>query len=123
MKIKTYALTYSLETYISRCFCYAIQVGSSRQDLVTEDIFDCIQTHIATFKNEHNVSYVIIGDFNARIASLCDFLTIDSSSHVPLPGDYDENFTLPVRSSQDKKINEYCRKLVNLCDIIMVVLV
>ena len=49
------------------------------------------------------------------------FLTIDCrycSSHAPLPGDYDEDVTLPVRSScssQDKKINEYGRKLVNLC--------
>ena len=104
-----------MEKEIFCCLCYAMPVGSSRQDLVTEDIFDRIQTHIVTLKNEHDVSYVNTGDFNARISNLCDFLTIDSSSHVPLPDDHDEDVTLPVRSSQDKKITEYGRKLVNLC--------
>ena len=69
------------------------------------DIFDRIQTHMATsksdsFKNEHDASYLLTGDFILAF----QIPTINSSSHVPLSDDYDEVVTLPVRSSQDKKI-------------------
>ena len=58
---------------------------------------------------------MLTGDFNARTSVLDDSLQVDLSLHIPVPDDYKVETVLDKRVSQDSKVNEYGRKLINLC--------
>ena len=86
-----------------------------RQDLITEDIFDRILDDISQFNQNEDVYYMLTGDFIARTSVLDDFLQVDLSLHIPVSDDYKVGTVLDKRVSQDCKVNEYGRKLINLC--------
>ena len=66
------------------CLCYAVPIDSSRQDLITEDIFDRILDDIFQFNKNEDVYYMLTGDFNARTSVLDDSLQVDLSLHIPV---------------------------------------
>ena len=55
-----------------------------------------------------------MGDFNARIGLLPDFIDNDSSNHIPVPPGYSVDTHLN-RCNMDKFVNTYGRKLIHLC--------
>ena len=58
---------------------------------------------------------MLTGDFNAQTSVLDDCLQVDLSLHIPVSDEYKVDTVLDKRVSQDSKVNEYGRKLINLC--------
>lgn len=106
---------FSFDRDVMVCLCYVVPQNSTRQNVINFDIFDEIQTHIAEFESEATNWYVITGDFNARTASNPDFVEHDNDFvHMPLPENYSVDGVWP-RKSEDKTVNEYGRRLLELC--------
>ena len=53
-------------------------------------------------------------DFNTRSGTLSDCITNDSPIHLPLPPEYTSD-EVWLRVSEDKKVNNYGKELINLC--------
>ena len=60
----------------------------SRQNLITDDIFDRILDDISQFNQNEDVYYMLTGDFNARTSVHDDCLQVDLSLHIPVSDDY-----------------------------------
>jgi hypothetical protein len=62
------------------------------------------------------MSYVLIGDFNARISCENDFFLSDESKFTPNYEDYKTNKNILKRQSRDTKIDQRGKKeLLDLC--------
>ena len=59
-------------------------------------------------------SILLMEDFNARSGTLSDCITNDSPTHLPLPPEYTSD-EVWLRVSEDKKVNNYGKELINLC--------
>ncbi len=106
---------FCIERDIMLCLCYVVPQNSTRQSVINFDIFDRIQTDIAEFESESINWYMITGDFNARTANNADFVEDDNASdHLPFPDNYSVDVAI-ARSSEDRSVNEYGRRLLELC--------
>ena len=98
------------------CLCYVVPHNSTRQDLITVDVYDRLLLDLAKFESEGDNWYLVAGDFNARTADKPDYVELDNITYLPLPENYTAD-TNTKRASQDAKapVTEYGHKLLNLC--------
>ena len=87
------------------CLCYNVSSGTSRQGL-----FDRLLSwllHIEQIKadsNDFNYSFLICGDFNARVRKLKDFVSGDNNRYIDaLPDEYISDTNIR-RVTQDKTV-------------------
>ena len=111
---------FGLQKQIYICLSYVLPAGSSRESLIDIDTFDRIQDNIIEIKlseETENISFMLLGDLNARTACDPDYvLNEEKSDFLPLPEDYVNDISLPVRLSADKNVvNDNVRKLLDLC--------
>ncbi|CAG2187369.1 unnamed protein product [Mytilus edulis] len=103
--------------------------GRPRHMYSSKDAFDEIETELITLKDQSTAT-ALLGDFNARSGSLCDYIIPDDELSKILNYDgideidrclYDYHYlclyNVPLqRSSEDKgRINVYDNKLLQLC--------
>ena len=100
------------------CLCYNVHSGTSRQGLIDTDIFDRLLVHIEQIKADSydfNYSFLICGDFNARVGELKDFLSGDNNRYIDaLPDDYISDTNIRW-VTQDKTVNENGYNLIDFC--------
>lgn len=91
-------------SYISPCFF------NSKSDT---DMLDAIFRDINKFKNDGHI--LLCGDLNARTGIDHDFISNDSDKHIPLDPLYliDEN--IKPRNSQDTKVDERGKQIIDMC--------
>ena len=77
------------------------------------DVFNLLETEIASYMGKGKV--ILTGDLNARTAIRLDYLVNDDNRFIPAPCDYIPDKPIPPRFSQDKMVNGYGRKLIELC--------
>ena len=58
---------------------------------------------------------LICGDFNARTANILDFIPFDSNNYVPLYDQYNSDTEIRHRQSQDDKVDNRSKELIDLC--------
>ena len=99
------------------CLCYNIPSGSGREFLVNRNVFDLIADDMYFYQSQYNnaCTFLIAGDFNARVGERADYVENESLLNFELlPDDYVEDNGLP-RISCDKVVNENGRYLLDLC--------
>ena len=101
------------------CLCYNPPQGSSREGL-NDDIscFGKIYDTMIEIENtvESHCNFLVCGDFNARCATLPDYVEFDNNNGFDvLPDDYVADDSLPSRVSEDPIINQYGRSLIDMC--------
>ena len=75
-----------------------------------------LENELASYTTTFNdYPLIICGDLNARTASLPDFIEFNNDHFVPTDLAQSGNFDLPHRESMDKVVNNYGRRLLELC--------
>ena len=82
------------------------------------DVFDCLETSIAEYSAQGHV--LLVGDLNSRIGNRVDYIVSDTVSKTlaNILADafvYDIDEILPQRVSEDTTVNNYGRRLIELC--------
>ena len=76
------------------------------------DQYTNLEKDIARFSNLGDIK--LMGDFNARLGNIRDYILNDSDKYVDLPPDYPSDQQLP-RQTVDTKINNHGKNLASLC--------
>ena len=96
------------------CVTYLSPVNSSfilRQDI---DLYSVLENEVVRYSSIGDK--MLVGDLNSRTANEYDFIANDGSdSHIPVPDGYISDTPMRPRYCQDKTLNGYGRKLLNLC--------
>lgn len=102
---------------IFMCVCYVVPSESSRQELIELNAIDRIERDIALFESqrEGGQQYVLCGDFNDRTNTKPDFVEFDTEEYLPLASDYTTDYNIPRYSQDNKPVNDYGHKLLQLC--------
>ena len=103
--------------YIYLCLCYNVPAGTSRQALVEDSLFDRLMNYTVHLKSitDKVCTFIICGDFNAKVSNMKDFVEDDNSRQLyALPDDYSIEKELP-RSSKDPKLNANGSLLIDFC--------
>ena len=116
LKLNSHVL--NLENDLFICLCYNIPVGSSREALATQNIFNSLSDDILHIENDNgNCNFLLTGDFNSRVGERPDYVENESlfrSQSDLLPDDYVQD-TYLKRVSQDKVVNESGLNLLEFC--------
>ena len=102
---------FSLDKDIFLCFSYISPC--SFQNKSDSDSFEAIKRDINIFKNDGNI--FICGDLNARTGLDPDFIVNDSDKHVPLDPSYIIDSNILQRHSEDTKVDERGKQVIELC--------
>ena len=108
---------FALENDLLLCLAYVMPSNSSGNTYIVHDIFDQLVLDITKFEEEFtNPSYLIAGDFNARVSSEPDYVINDVAKYLPLPDEYiEDDFDFSIRSTADFTVNVRGRELLELC--------
>ena len=90
-----------------------------------KDIFHNLELDVATLKSQHDIPFILIGDFHSRVGVLSDFISVDESLSelFGLENNNEifeifQNHNVPVfRANEDQFINENGKKLIEFCEI------
>ena len=100
------------------CFCDNLPENSLHREANGQDRFSKIKDGIVFYKSIYGdeCKFHIVGDLNARVGEMNDFIENDDVSYLPVPDDYimDEPF-IGTRTSKDKTINNSGKNLIDLC--------
>ncbi|CAG2199053.1 unnamed protein product [Mytilus edulis] len=93
-------------------------ISGNAQSIYTKnlstDILQLLEKDILHFKSKGDV--LLCGDFNARCGNLLDFVSSDSTDHLPISNDnYPVDFNLNVRNSRDTTVDTRGKELIELC--------
>ncbi len=77
-----------------------------------DNTFSILEKDISQLSTDGQI--LLMGDFNARVGHLKDYVPHDDTDHIPLPSDYSPDLPLP-RNSMDVKTNHHGDELLNLC--------
>ena len=102
---------FSLSKDIFVCFSYISPC--SFQNKSDSDSLEAIIRDINIFKNDGNI--FICGDLNARAGLDPDFIGNDSDKHVPLDPSYIIDSNILQRHSEDTKVDESGKQVIELC--------
>ncbi|MEW8548121.1 MAG: endonuclease/exonuclease/phosphatase family protein, partial [Candidatus Thiodiazotropha sp.] len=104
---------FHIEKDIYLCLAYIAPSTSGHQTDPTQDGLEAIERDINKFRN---MGYIALcGDFNARTGSERDFIVDDSDRHLPLDINYIEDTHIPLRRSEDMKVDERGKRLLDIC--------
>lgn len=118
--------TYSLKN-IYMFFCYMRPDSSSRNDLISDfDVFDTLSNKVCDLRKDNEI--IVIGDLNSRCGTLKDFIISIDSNFDPIESDVFNEFCITendllsanipaLRNNEDKKLNDFGHKLINLCQL------
>ena len=116
VKIEGKRLSFSSDLYI--CLIYVLPDDSSRQAMVETNIFDRLLESIACIENKsiNECKMLILGDFNSRTSTNCDYVINDNNVHMHmLPDDYISDIELPRYSEDKGHVNNNGLLLLDLC--------
>lgn len=82
------------------------------------DIFDYLEESYCSFHRKGHI--YVVGDFNARCGTLDDFISDDKleksvEKNLQSFVDYDNNANVYCRHNADRGVNNFGKKLINLC--------
>ena len=75
--------------------------------------WEILQCELEKYKADSNIC--LIGDFNSHTGTLDDFIRNDDDKFTDVPTWYNEDIDSKPRANQDIKVNDYGKKLVQLC--------
>ena len=75
--------------------------------------WEILQCELEKYKADSNIC--LIGDFNSHTGTLDDYIHDDDNKFTDVPTCYNADRDLKSRSNQNIKINDYGKKLVQLC--------
>lgn len=78
-----------------------------------QDTFDTLNDEIALYQSMGTCA--LLGDFNARVGTECDFIENDSDRFNQTPATYTRDALMTPRLNRDKICNNYKSKLLELC--------
>ncbi|MEW8547303.1 MAG: hypothetical protein AB2693_27665, partial [Candidatus Thiodiazotropha sp.] len=102
---------FHLESDIFICFSYITPCTFLQQS--NEDTLDAIIRDINTYKDKGRI--LLCGDLNARTGQELDFIQKDDDRHLPLDTSYIIDTNISQRKSEDTKIDERGKQLLDLC--------
>lgn len=95
------------------CLAYVLPSSSGFQTDSTMDGFEAIERDVNKYRH---LGYVAMcGDFNARTGNQLDYIAGDNSRYIPVDDKYIEDIGIPFRRSQDLKIDDRGKRLLDLC--------
>ena len=77
------------------------------------DMFDILESKLAMYSSMGQI--VLVGDFNSRTATEKDYISQDTSKHIPVNMCYRIDKDLGNRSNEDSKICESGKRLIEIC--------
>ena len=92
-------------------FLATVHIPPSNSKYYTNQ-YSALETDIANMSNLGDVK--LMGDFNARLGNLQDYILGDSDKYLNLPSDYQSD-TQIARHNVDTKINAHGKNLSSLC--------
>ncbi|VDI19713.1 Hypothetical predicted protein [Mytilus galloprovincialis] len=106
---------FNLKKDLFLCLAYIIPSNSYYAGQSEDDILESIEKDIATkFNNQGHI--ILCGDLNARTGSEPDFIQDDSSDdHIPLYNNYNCDIIQQIRCSNDCKVDNRGKQLLDLC--------
>ena len=97
------------------CLCYNIPTGSSRENVVDQNIFDMLTEEIIFLEETFGeANIIVLGDLNARVGDKCDYI-VDNFNNIDILA---ETFSADIplkRNTQDCGVNEHGTELLNFC--------
>ena len=97
------------------CYIYIPPKDSFRNVVTDEDLFDLLYTDVIKYNAIGKV--IIYGDMNARCGNLSDYIDYNFNDRDDLDDILftREEHDVKQRTSEDKKINHYGKRLIDLC--------
>ena len=102
---------FHLEKDIFICFSYISPCNFQTKS--DTDSIEAIFRDINLFKNIGNV--ILCGDLNARTGSELDFIIDDTDKHIPLDPQYIIDQDIQPRKSQDTKVDDRGKQIIDMC--------
>lgn len=104
---------FNLTQNIHICIAYVPPPDSTYTKRMENNILDLIETDIFKFKKSGEV--ILMGDFNARVGSLKDYIPNDTDKHLPLDDDYILDTNQPTRNNLDTTHDNRGKHLLEIC--------
>ena len=106
---------FQLDEDLFLCVVYLPPEGSSSYQCLDKDIFDSLEESTVYFDKKGEV--LLVGDFNCRTGTLCDYLKDDDHNYLNLPLALcpTSNEVIHNRANIDIKVNWFGKKLIDLC--------
>ena len=95
------------------CLIYFSPPGSTYTIGLNQDILEIVEKDIVKYQTFGNV--MLCGDFNARTASECDFISDDDNNFIPFHQSYPVDRNITQRKSQDQITDSRGRELLDIC--------
>ena len=102
---------FHLDSDIYICFSYVTPCTFLQQS--NEDTFDAIIRDVNVYRSKGNI--LLLGDLNARTGTEFDFICKDDDKHLPLDSSYIIDSDLRQRMSEDSKVDERGKQVIDLC--------
>lgn len=102
---------FNLDSDVFICFSYITHCSVLQQS--NEVMLDTIVRDINIYKSKGNILFC--GDLNARTGRELDFINKDEDKNLPLDTSYVIDSDLKHRESEDAKVDERGKQLIDLC--------
>ncbi|MCU7801461.1 MAG: endonuclease/exonuclease/phosphatase family protein [gamma proteobacterium symbiont of Lucinoma myriamae] len=102
---------FGLESDIFACFSYISPCFFKQKS--DADSLEAIVRDINSYRNNGHI--VLCGDLNARTGIDLDFIQTDNDQHLPLDPSYIIDADINRRKSEDSKIDDRGKQLIDLC--------
>ena len=99
------------------CLTYIIPTGSSRENSVESNTYDCIIDDMLSFNTiyQNNCYYMVCGDLNSRVGNKKDFIDDDYMYQLNMMPEDEILENVINRNSKDRSVNENGKHLLNFC--------